>query len=126
MKPEEFPRRFASAFAARDIEALTGLFQEDATILGLTGFWAETPEELHEGLAGEAAGIFRNARLVTGKGSLRDLGANASLLRQRYMISGALDEAGTELPRFAAMLVAVMERADEGWLVQSMTFTALP
>lgn len=125
MIPEDFPRHFASAFASHDADALAALFLPDATLQSLTGLWAETPEEIRDGFASESAGIFRAARLVTGKGTLRDLGPHSMLLRQRYMISGAQDETGAELPRFAAMLVAVMEKNDGDWRVQSLTFTAL-
>ena len=71
-------------------------------------------------------GVFKSARLVTGKGTLRDLSPEATLLRQRYTVSGAQDEQGGELPRFAAMLVAVLENGRDGWQVQAMTFIALP
>lgn len=125
MNPEEFPRHFAAAFAAHDADALTALFLPDATLQSLTGLWAESPDEIHDCFATEAAGIFRQARLVTGKGTLRDLGPHAMLLRQRFMISGATEESGAELPRFAAMLVAVLEKNDGDWRVQSLTFTAL-
>lgn len=125
MIPEDFPRHFSAAFASQDADALAAMFLPDATLQSLTGLWAESPEEIRDGFATEAAGIFRAARLVTGKGTLRDLGPHAMLLRQRYMISGAQDQSGAELPRFAAMLVAVMEKNDGAWLVQSLTFTVL-
>ncbi len=125
MIPEEFPRHFAIAFTGHDADALAALFLPDATLQSLTGLWAETPEEVRDCFATEAAGIFRAARLVTGKGTLRDLGPHAMLLRQRYMISGAQEESGAELPRFAAMLVAVLEKNDGDWRVQSLTFTAV-
>lgn len=126
MTPEEFPRIFATAFAAQDSDKMLSLFQPDATFGSLTGLWAETPEDIRAAFDAESAGIFRAARLVTGKGVLRDLSQNASLLRQRYTVSGAQDETGAELARFPAMLVAVLERSDAGWQAQCLTFTALP
>jgi uncharacterized protein (TIGR02246 family) len=126
MTPEEFPRHFAAAFATQDLSQLAAMFQPDATLATLTGLWAETPEAIEAAFESEMAGIFQTARLVTGKGTLRDLSPEASLLRQRYTISGAQTETGEELPRFAAMLVAVLENSAAGWQVQSMTFTALP
>jgi uncharacterized protein (TIGR02246 family) len=125
MTPEDFPRHFAAAFAAHDLDRMADLFQRDATFGSLTGLWAETPEAIRAAFEGEMAGIFNNARLVTGKGTLRDLTPEATLLRQRYTISGAQDETGTELPRFAAILVAVLELGSFGWQVQCLTFSAL-
>jgi uncharacterized protein (TIGR02246 family) len=126
MTPEDFPRHFAAAFAAQDIAALTAFFAPDASLQSLTGAWAESLEEIASVFESEAAGIFARARLVTGKGSIRPLNPFAALLRQRFTISGAVTENGEELPRFPAMLIAVLERADSDWFVQSLTFTALP
>jgi hypothetical protein len=105
---------------------LQAFFGPDASLQSLTGAWAESPEEIAAVFEAEAAGIFARARLVTGKGSIRPLNPFAALLRQRFTISGALTETGTEIPRFPAMLIAVLERADMQWQVQSLTFTALP
>ena len=126
MNPEDFPRLFAAAFAARDASQMAAFFQPDATFGSLTGLWVETPEEILAGFEAEMTGVFKSARLVTGKGTLRDLSPEATLLRQRYTVSGAQDEQGGELPRFAAMLVAVLENGRDGWQVQAMTFIALP
>lgn len=124
MNAVDFPRRFAAAFVAQDIPALAGLIANGGTALTLTGVWAETPAEIEQAFAAEIAGIFARAKLVTGKGTMRMLGPSSALLRQRYMVSGAVDETGAELPRFAAMLIVVLERQDSDWLAQSLSFTA--
>lgn len=126
MTPETFPRLFAASFAAQDSAALAAFFAPDASLQSLTGLWAESPDEIVAAFEAEAAGIFARARLVTGRGSIRPLNPFAALLRQRFTISGAVNEKGAELPRFPAMLVAVMERVDSEWWVQSLSFTALP
>ncbi len=124
MNAVDFPRRFAAAFVAQDVPALVGFVANGGTALTLTGAWAETPAEIEQAFAAEIAGIFARAKLVTGKGTMRMLGPNSALLRQRYMVSGAIDETGAELPRFAAMLIVVLERQDSDWLAQSLSFTA--
>ena len=124
MNAVDFPRRFAAAFVAQDVPALVGLVANGGTALTLTGALAETPAEIEQAFAAEIAGIFARAKLVTGKGTMRMLGPNSALLRQRYMVSGAIDETGAELPRFAAMLIVVLERQDSDWLAQSLSFTA--
>ena len=126
MTPKNFPRRFAAALSTQNTDDLMAMFQPDATLGSLTGLWAETPEDIRAAFDAELAGICKSARLVTGKGTLRDFTANATLLRQRYMISGAQSEPGAELPRFGAILIAVLENGPDGWQVQSMTFNALP
>lgn len=126
MTAENFPRRFATAFTAQDERALAALIAAEGTLQSITGVWAESPEEIESAFAGEAAGIFARARLVTGRGQIRPLGPTTALLRQRYTVSGALDESGAELPRFGAMLVAVLEAAEPEWKALSLTFLALP
>lgn len=126
MTPEDFPRLFAAAFSGQDSAAMAAFFAPDASLQSLTGLWAESPDEILAAFEAEAAGIFARARLVTGKGSIRPLNPFAALLRQRFTISGALTETGEELPRFPAMLIAVFERSESAWSVQSLTFTALP
>ena len=91
MTPEDFPRLFAAAFAALDASQMAAIFQPDATFGSLTGLWVETPEEILAGFEAEMTGVFKSARLVTGKGTLRDLSPEATLLRQRYTVSGAQD-----------------------------------
>lgn len=123
---EDFPRSFAAAFAAQDASGLAALVAPDGCLQSLTGLWADTPETIESAFAAEAAGIFARARLVTGKSQFRPLGPDTGLLRQRFTVSGALEETGAELPRFAAMLIAVLELGPNGWQAVSLSFTALP
>jgi len=126
MTMEDFPRRFAAAFATQDAAGLAALVAPEGSLQSLTGLWADTPETVQRAFAAEAAGIFARARLVTGKGQFRPLGPDTALLRQRFTVSGALEETGAELPRFGAMLIAVLERGPDGWQAVSLTFAALP
>lgn len=126
MSPEDFPRRFSTAFGAQDVAGLAALIAVDGCLQSLTGLWADTPDAVETTFAAEAAGIFARARLVTGKGQIRMLGPDTALLRQRFTVSGALDETGAELPRFGAMLVAVLASGPTGWQALSLSFTALP
>lgn len=121
MTPDEFLRAFAGAFNAGDAAAMAGLMSETGTALTLTGQWAEGPAAIEAALAAEGAGIFARARLVTGKGTARNLFPGCTLLRQRFVITGAQDETGAELPRFGAVLVAVLDRTG----AESMTFSAI-
>ncbi len=126
MSLEDFPRRFAQAFTAQDAAGLAALIAPEGTLQSLTGLWAESPEEIESAFAAEAAGIFARARLVTGKAQIRMLGPHHALLRQRYTVSGALDQSGADLPRFGAILVAVLEVGAADWFALNLSFTALP
>ena len=122
MSADDFARRFAVCFGAQDVDGLAALIAADGSVLTLSGAWAEGRPAARAAFAAEAAGLCARARLVTGKGHLTALGSDCALLRQRFVVTGAVDESGAELPRFGAMLVAVLL----GDRAVSLTFTALP
>ena len=122
---EEFPRRFAALWAARDAAGIAELTDENAEFLSLTGGWAEGRQAIEALLRDELAGSFSRSRLVTGKTRLRPLGPGASVLHQRFVLSGLVDADGRDLGRLAAMLTAVLTARNNGWQAVSLQFTAL-
>lgn len=125
MPPDDFARSFATAFAAQDASALASLIAPTGSLLSLTGAWAEGRSAAQAILQAEFEGTFAQARLVTGKGSLEPLGPTTTLLRQRFVVSGALASAEAELPRFGAILIAVLHHDSSGCTALSLSFTAL-
>ena len=125
MTPDDFPRLFAAAFGAQDSAAIAAWLAEDAQVVTLTGGHADTAAEAQALIANEFSGIFTAARLVTGKLHLRPLGPGGAVLHQRYVVTGARDETGTDIPRFAALLQVVLLARVEGWRAVSLTFSAL-
>lgn len=125
MTPQDFPRAFAAGFGAQDAERLSHYLAEDARVLTLTGAWAEGRVAAKAVLAGEFAGIFARARLVTGKTQVQALSASVCLVYQRFVVSGALGPDGADLPRFAALLSVVLTAGPSGWDVAGLTFSSL-
>jgi hypothetical protein len=125
MTPETFPKLFAAAFAAQDRATLCSYLSEDADVVTLTGGLAETAKQAGQLFEMEFAGTFAAARLVTGKTRLRLLGPGGAVLHQRYVVIGARDATGAELPRFGAVLTAVLLARAEGWRAVSLGFSAL-
>jgi ketosteroid isomerase-like protein len=125
MTPEDFARSFASAFAAQDAASLAVLIAPTGTALTLTGAWAEGRDAAQTIFQAEFEGIFAQARLVTGKGNLEPLGPTTALLRQRFVVTGALAAPDTELPRFGAMLIAVLQHGSPDCTALNLSFTAL-
>lgn len=121
---EDFAKRFAAAFGRQDAAELAQLLAEDADVLTLTGAVAETAAEAEAAFAGEFAGIFAVARLVSGKHRLRVLGPGGAVVTQRFVVSGARDDQGAEMPRFGAVLTAVLTARSTGWQAVSLTFSA--
>lgn len=123
MTPDGFAKLFASAFGRQDAAGMAELLAEDADVLTLTGAMLSGAKEAEAAFAGEFAGIFAASRLVTGKIKLRNLGPGVAILTQRFVVSGAQDEAGQEVPRFGALLTAVISAHVE-WRAVSLTFSA--
>lgn len=125
MMAEDFSRALAYAFGDHDATAMAALIAADGTCLTLTAGWAENRETALALFGAEFSGIFARARLVSGKGSVLPLGPGLSLLRQRFVVSGALSETGEEMPRFAAQLVAVLMSDGPEMTALSLNFTAV-
>lgn len=125
MTPDDFTRAFAYAFGDHDATAMAELLTEDGTAQTLTGIWVEGRAAAQSAFEAEATGLFARARLVTGKGTILPLGPDVALLRQRFVVTGAQEETGAEMPRFGAMLVAVLRSDGLNWQAVSLTFTLL-
>jgi hypothetical protein len=125
MTPEDFPKLFAAAFAAQDSVTLVGMLSDDADVVTLTGALAESAKEAGQIFENEFLGIFERARLVSGRNRLRLLGPGGVVQHQRFVVIGARDETGQELPRFGAILTAVLLARAEGWRAVSLSFSAL-
>lgn len=124
MTPDDFAKLFAAAFGRGDAAGLAAMLSEDADVLTLTGAVLFGAADAEAAFAAEFAGIFASAKLVTGKMRLRPLGPGAAVLMQRFVVSGARDAAGQELPRFGALLTAVVIAQAQGWRAVSMIFSA--
>ena len=122
--PDLLPRAFAAAWAVRDADRIAALFAEDADLLSLTGHWAEGRKEIAETFAGELAGAFQRAKLVTGKAKLRDLAPGVTQVMQRFVLSGILNPDGSDAGRVGAILSAVLVQGPGGWSVAAAQFTA--
>lgn len=125
MTPEEFGRLFVSAFSTQDAATLAGLLSDDAEVVSLTGAWAEDRTEARLIFEQEFAGTLAQAKLVTGKTRLRPIGPGGAILHQRFVVIGARDAQGNELPRASAVLTAVLLARADGWRAVSVTFSAL-
>ena len=125
MTPDDLPKLFAAAFNKGDAESVAGWLVADADVLTLTGAVAEGAEEARHVLAGEFAGIFAGARLVTGKTKVRVLGPGAAIVSQRYVIAGARDEGGAELPRIGCLLTAMLIATKDGWRAVNWAMVAV-
>lgn len=123
--PDQFPRAFAAAFGTQDDTAIAAMLMPKAGALTLTGRWTDSAESAQAAFAADFAGPLANARLVTGRFSLIPMGPGAAVLHQRYVVTGALDGDGREMPRIGAILTATLAATPEGWLALSLCLAPL-
>ena len=123
--PDQFARAFAAAFGAQDAHAIAAMLMPAAGMLTLTGQWANTPDEAQLLLEAEFAGALGRARLVTGRVALTAVGSDVVVVHQRYVVTGAVDAEGRELPRIAAILAATIAITPEGWRAASLCLSPL-
>ena len=125
MTPEDFPKLFATAFAAQNSVALVAMMAVDAQVVSLTGGLAEDAAQAGRIFDQEFAGIFVAARLITGRNRMQALGPGGAVVHQRYVVMGARNESGREVPRFGVVATAVLLATAEGWRAVSLTLSAL-
>lgn len=123
--PDQFPRIFAAAFGAQDADAIARLLTADASVLTLTGQWAEGAEAAQALMADDFSGALARARLVTGRFSLTPLRNDVVLLHQRYVVTGAIDGTGTDMARIGAILTATLVAAKGEWRAASLVLAPL-
>lgn len=123
--PADFVRSFAVHWSAHDAAALAELCAEDAEMLTLTGGWCEGRKAIEDTLGAEFSGIFSKARLVTGKARLRMLGPGATVIHQRYVLSGLVNGEGQDLGRVSALMMAVLLLGNGGWRAVTLQFSAV-
>ncbi|MCB2127928.1 MAG: SgcJ/EcaC family oxidoreductase [Rhodobacteraceae bacterium] len=121
--PDAFPRAFANAWATRDAAEIAALFAEDADFLSLTGAWAEGRKGISDLLGAELSGAFARAKLVTGRGKQRPLAPGATMILQRFVLSGIVDANGRDAGRIGAVLSAVLVESSGRWQVAAAQFS---
>lgn len=114
-RPEDFPHRFAEAWAARDAAALAALFAGDADFVNVVGLWWEDRAAIERAHHYGLTRIFAQSRLSVGRVKLRDLGDTA-VVHARLSLSGQTAPDGSPAQPRRTILTAVLERRDEGWL----------
>ena len=124
MTPEGFPKAFAAVFTGQDAAGLRAMLTADAQVVTLTGAVADDAVQAGRAFEQEFAGIFAAAKLVTGRNRVQELGPGLVIVHQRYVVMGARDEAGVDLPRFGAAVTAVLLETAKGWLAVSLTLSS--
>jgi uncharacterized protein (TIGR02246 family) len=117
-KPEDMPRAFAAAWAARDADALAALFAQDADFVNVVGLWWEDRDAIRKAHHYGLSTFFRASRLTVGRVKVRDLGETA-VVHARMVLTGQLAPDGTEAGTRHTILSFVMARQAEGWLCVS-------
>lgn len=113
--PEGFARAFSDAFTARDAPRMASLFSQDADFITPEHGWWEGQKAITEGHLAGFAGVWRRARLVTGKGRARELAPGLVQVWQRYILSGLQKPDGSEAQRRAVIYGFILRKTKTGW-----------
>ena len=125
MNADSYTRAFAAAFSTQDADALAALLSDDAEVVTATSQHCEGREAARLVFLSEFQGTFRAARLVSGRARLRTVGPGTAILSQRYVLAGAVDPQGADLPRCALLLSALIVMRPQGWQALTCHITAL-
>ena len=104
---------------ARDAGALSRLFAEDADFVNVTGIWWEAREAIRKAHHYGLTTFFRASRLTVGRVKLRPLGADATVVHARMILTGQLSPDGAEAGPRHTILSFVMARQPKGWICVS-------
>ncbi len=116
--PRDMPSLFASAWAARDAEALGALFAEDADFVNVTGLWWRDRAAIVRAHDYGFRTIFAGSTLRVGGVACRDLG-DAAVVHARLHLEGQTAPDGSAAGTRRTVLSLVMARRDAAWICVS-------
>ncbi|MEP2715319.1 SgcJ/EcaC family oxidoreductase [Pseudophaeobacter sp.] len=115
--PEEIPVQFATAWNARDAEALAALFVEDADFVNVVGLWWHNRRDIERAHAYGLRVIFDQSTLRAGGISIRALGEGHAVVHCRWHLTGQRDPKGALLGERTTVMVFVAQKTPSGWQV---------
>lgn len=113
--PEDLPRHFAAAWAARDAAALAALFVEDADFVNVVGLWWHNRRDIERAHAYGLSRIFQHSTLKPGGIKTRMLGPDHAVVHCRWHLEGQTGQKGEQLAPRQSIMVFVAERQAAGW-----------
>ena len=114
--PESMPHAFASAWNARDADALADLFEADAEFVNVVGLWWHTREAIRAAHAYGLEVIFPDSTLRVVRTRQKSLAPNIELVHAVFGLVGQTAQGSTRQPEERRTVMSfVMRRGPSGW-----------
>lgn len=108
------PAAFASAWMARDADALAALFAKDADFVNVVGLWWRDRAAIHKAHDYGLTKIFADSTLTPGVVTCRDLG-DVAVVHCRFSLTGQTAPDRTKAGPRQTVMSFVMQRSATGW-----------
>jgi uncharacterized protein (TIGR02246 family) len=108
---------FADAWNRHDMEALAGLFTQDAQFVNVVGLWWRGRDEIRGAHEFTHRTLFRNSRLTVADIDIRFPAADIAIARCRWVLVGHVSPEGTGLPERHGILACVVQRYERQWRI---------
>ena len=116
---------FEACWNRHDMEAFSRLFTEDADFVNVIGLVSNGRTEIKKAHEAIHATIFKNSRLNINDITSKFLEPNAVVVRSRWDLVGITDPQGTELPPKKGMLINILVKKNDGWLITAAQNTEI-
>jgi len=114
MTPSDVAPRFASAWNARNLDALASLFDGDAQFVNLAGQWWHGRDEIRQGFAARLESLPASSTLSAGETNVKLLLPEVALVHAHMTLSNDAGEPARE-----TVISFVVHRVGERWLCAS-------
>jgi uncharacterized protein (TIGR02246 family) len=108
---------FADAWYRHDMEALAGLFAEDAQFVNVVGLWWRGRDEIRGAHEFTHRTLFRHNRLTVADIDVRFPAADIAIARCHRVLVGHVSPEGEELPERHGILACVVRRDWQQWRI---------
>lgn len=108
---------FADAWNRHDMDAFAALFAQDAQFVNVVGLWWKGAAEIKAAHEATHKTMFKDSRLDILQTETRQADHNVALTRAHWRLSGHIGPAGETLPPRTGLLLAVLHRHDDKWLI---------
>jgi uncharacterized protein (TIGR02246 family) len=108
---------FAECWNRHDMKAFAELFTTDAEFVNVVGLWWKGRDEIKKAHEFSHATMFKDSHLTISDVSIRFPAETVAIARCRWGLEGHFSPEGNPLPARNGILVHVLSRTAETWLI---------
>lgn len=108
---------FAECWNRHDMSAFAELFAPDAEFVNVVGLWWKGRDEIKKAHEFTHATMFKNSQLSMADVSVRFPLDGLAIARARWVLQGHVSPEGAPLPARNGILLNILLRTQQGWLI---------